>query len=181
MNCKLIGSEVRFWCGCTWCMEFIEPPILHNIKKFKSMTLLRKKLKAQSSPIILLESQLDNADSIKYLGLTIQSDLTWSKYIQNICSKARRLVGMLFCQFYYYAESSTIKTLYLTLIRPNLEYASIVWDPHLIKGHKVLENVQKFACRVCTKNWHTDYQSLLDGLYIPSMEARRKVMILCFI
>ena len=131
-----------------------------NIKKCKSMTLSRKKMKTQSQPIILLGSQLDFVESIKYLGLTIQCDLTWSNHIQNICSKARRLVGLLFRQFNHYAEPTTIKTLYLTLIRPNLEYASIVWDPYLVKDRKVLEDVQKFACRVCTKDWHTNYQMI---------------------
>ena len=115
----------------------------------------------------------------------IQCDLTLSNHIQNICSKARRLVGVLFRQFYHYAEPSTIKTLYLTLIRPNIEYVCTVWDvdPHLIKDRKVLEDVQKFACRVCTKNWHTDNQihTLLDGLHIPTLEARRKAMRLCFL
>ena len=131
-----------------------------NIKKCKSMTLSRKKMKTQSQPIILLGSQLDFVESIKYLGLTIQCDLTWSNHIQNICSKARRLVGLLFRQFNHYAEPTTIKTLYLTLIRPKLEYASIVWDPYLVKDRKVLEDVQKFACRVCTKDWHTNYQMI---------------------
>ena len=70
------------------------------------MTLSQKRMKTQSSPIILLESQLDIVDPIKYLGLTIQCDLTWSKYIQSICSKARRLVGLLFRQYYHYAEPS---------------------------------------------------------------------------
>ena len=116
----------------------------------------------------------------KYLGFMIQCDLTWSNHIRNVCSKARRLVGLLFCQFYHYAESATIKTLYLTLIRPNLEYASVVWDSYLIKDRKILEDVQKFACRVCTKDWHTDCQSLLDGVHIPSLEARRRAMRLCF-
>ena len=121
-------------CGCTWCLESVERSSLQYKtsdikKKCKSMTLSRKKLKTQPSPIILLGSQLDQVDSIKYLGLAIQCDLTWSKHIENICSKARRLVGLLFLQFYHYTEPSTIKTLYLTLIRPNLEYASVVWDP----------------------------------------------------
>ena len=133
-------------------------------------------MKTQSSPINLMGSQLDTVDSFKYLGLTIQCDLTWSNHIKNICSKARRLVELLFRQFYHYAEPSTIKTLYLTLIRPNLEYASIVWDPYLTKDRKALEDVQKFAGRVCTKNWHSDYHTLLGVLHIPTLEARRKAM-----
>ena len=51
--------------------------------------------------------------------------------------------------------------------------ASTVWDPHLIKDHKVLEDVQKLLVEVCTKTWHTDYHTFLDGLHIPTPEARR--------
>ena len=110
--------------------------------------------------MIVLGSQLDIVESIKYLELTIQCDLIWSNHIRNICSKARRLLGLLFHQFYHYAKPSTIKTLYPNLIRPNLEYASVVWDPYLIKDHKVLEDIQKFTCRVCTNDWHSDYSGV---------------------
>ena len=64
---------------------------------------------------------------------------------------------------------------------PNVEYAITFWDPHIIKDCKVLEDVQNFVCRVCTKKWHTDYHTLLDGLHIPTLEARRKAMRLCFL
>ena len=104
--------------------------------------------------MLLLGSLLERVDSFKYLGLKIKCDLTWTDHIKGICSKARRLVGLLFRQFYHYAEPSTIKTLYLTRIRPNLEYASTIWDPYLIKDRKLLEDVQKFACKICVKDWH---------------------------
>ena len=116
--------------------------------------------RTHSSSMIVLGSQLDIVESIKYLELTIQCDLIWSNHIRNICSKARRLLGLLFHQFYHYAKPSTIKTLYPNLIRPNLEYASVVWDPYLIKDHKVLEDIQKFTCRVCTNDWHSDYSGV---------------------
>ena len=61
-------------------------------------------------------------------------------------------------------------------LKTGCSFASIVWNPYLVKDRKV----QKFACRVCSKNWHTDYQCrLLDGLRIPSLELRR-AMRLCF-
>ena len=84
---------------------------------------------------------------------------------------------MLFRQFYHYAEPTTIKTLYLS--SHQAKYASIVWDPYLVNlriAKHALEDVQKFSCRVCTKDWHTDYQCLLDGLHIPSLELRRRAM-----
>ena len=66
------------------------------------------------------------------------------------------MVGMLFRQFYNCADTSTIQTLYLTLIRSHLEYANQVWDLYLVKDCKLklLENVQKFARKVCLKSWN---------------------------
>ena len=34
--------------------------------------------------------------------------------------------------------------------RPWVEYASSVWSPHLVKDIKCIDDVQKFALRVCT-------------------------------
>ena len=145
------------------------------------MVVSRKRLKAQPPALVLLSSPIDRVDSIDYLGLRIQCDLSWTDHIRNICSKARRLVGMLFRQFYHCAESSTIRTLYLTLIRPHLEYASDVWDPYLIKDCKLLEDVQKFDCKVCLKCWDTDYDEMLTELKIPRLDARRKALKLCIL
>ena len=35
-------------------------------------------------------TDLENVDSIKYLGETITSDLKWNSHIRNVCSKANR-------------------------------------------------------------------------------------------
>ena len=144
------------------------------------MILSCKRLKTPPSQISLLgRFQLERVDSFKYLGLLIKCDLTWTDHIKQICSKARRLVGLLFRQFYNYADLSTIRILYLTLIRPNLEYASEVWDPYLTRDQSLLENVQKFACKVCLKDWQKEYDELLDTLRIPRLETRQKALRLC--
>ena len=43
-------------------------------------------------------------------------------------------------------------------------------DPHFQK----LESVQKFALRLCTKQWNLDYESLLMICNILTLSARRK-------
>ena len=58
--------------------------------------------------------------------------------------------------------------LYLSCIRPHLEYACSVRDPYLTIERSLLEDVQKFACNVWCKNWHIDYESMLTHLNIPS-------------
>ena len=67
-----------------------------NTSKCKTMVLSRKRLKTQPMPILLLGSLLERVDSFKYLGLKIKYDLIWTDHIKGICSKARRLVGLLF-------------------------------------------------------------------------------------
>ena len=119
--------------------------------------LPQKKAKTIQPSVNLLGCDMERVDSIKYLGLTIRDHLYWSEHISKVCTKARRLFGMLFRHFYSCAETSTIRILYLTLIRPHLEYANQVWDPYLVKDCKMLGDVQKFACKVCLKNWNQTY------------------------
>ena len=65
------------------------------------------------------------------------------------------------------------KQLYPSLIRPHLEYACPVWDPHTLKDKELLEDVQKFAFRMATKQWDSGYQDLLDIMNVPSLADRR--------
>ena len=60
--------------------------------------------------------------------------------------------------------------LYLSLIRPHLEYACPVWDSHTMKDKVLLE---KFALRMATKQWDSGYQELLDIMNVPSLADRR--------
>ena len=41
-------------------------------------------------------SPLQQVDSVKYLGGVLTSDLTWSEHISKICSKVRKLIGLLY-------------------------------------------------------------------------------------
>ena len=122
---------------------------------------------------------LEIVDSVKYLGITISSDLSWTKHINIISSKARKLVGLLFRQFYRCADADTIRKIYIAIVRSHLEYASQIWDLHLLKDQQTLENIQKFACRVCLKQWDLSYPTLLRTLSIPTLAARRKQLKLC--
>ena len=49
----------------------------------------------------------------------------------------------------------------VTLVRPHLEYAAPVWDPHLVKDITKLENVQTFASQ------------------LPALQNRRLYLKLC--
>lgn len=101
------------------------------------------------------------------------SDLGWSPHINNLCAKARRLIGLLYRRFYKHANSSTLLQLYKSFIRPHLEYCAVVWDPHLAKDVEALEKVQRFALRMCLKNWSLDHDQLYQRSQVPHLSLRR--------
>ncbi len=110
-----------------------------NSSKCKWM-LVTRKWNTPCIPLYLGSTALEKVES---LGVLISLDLTWTPHVENICSKARKLVGLLYRQFYNNASSDTLITMYTTIVRPHLEYAAAVWDLHSHKNIDLLENVQK--------------------------------------
>jgi len=84
--------------------------------------------------------QLEKVDCFKYLGLMLSYDLSWSKNIASICSKAKGLLGLLYRCFYHHASPQALLQMNLTLVRPHIEYASSVWDTHLQKDKTSLQH-----------------------------------------
>ena len=116
---------------------------------------------------------LEKVQSYKYLGVSISSNLSWGNHVSNICSRAKKHLGMLYRRFYRDADSSTLRMLYTTSVRPLLEYAVPVWDPHLLKDIKAIESVQRFATKVCTKAWlGVDCNDRLSMLNLTTLKTK---------
>ena len=124
--------------------------------------------------------QSEKVQSYRYLGVLITADLTWSGHVASVCTKAGKHLGFLYRKFYNYAEPKTLKTLYVVIIRPHLEYAVPVWDPHLKKDIVALESVQRLATKICTKSWNSlSYNDRLNCLHLPTLESRGIHLKLC--
>ena len=63
--------------------------------------------------------------------------------------------------------------LYLSLVKPHLEYGAQVWHPYLSKDVNALEKVQKFGLRICSRQWTKCYEELLELFHLPSLKNRR--------
>ena len=88
----------------------------------------------------------------------------------------RKLIGMLYRQFYAWADTCTLLTVYTTCIRPHLEYASQLWDPYNKKYAELVESVQKCTCTMCLKYWDMDYQNMLHCLYLLPLSVRHRYL-----
>ena len=138
-----------------------------NPNKRKSLLISRKRPLTILPSVYVNRSVLESILSYRYLGVLISSDFSWSNHVKDISLKARKQTGLFYCCFYEHTSPATLSTLYMALIRPHLEYAVPVWDPHLCKDINALESVQRFATKICTKSWNTSYQYRLDKLHTP--------------
>lgn len=92
-------------------------------------------------------------ENSKYLGITINNKLNWTQHITNIKGKASRTLG--FLQRNLRGCKSNVKsTAYTTMVRPTLEYAGTVWDPHHQVHIRSLEGVQRRAARFVSGNFY---------------------------
>ena len=66
------------------------------------------------------------------LNIWVTDNLSWSKHIQSNTKKAMKLIGLDYWKFYQHSSTKTLKELHISFIRPHMEYATSVWDPHCI-------------------------------------------------
>ena len=145
-----------------------------NAIKCKYMVISRKQSPiVPPRPLELFNTPMQKVDCCKYLGLLITNNLTWSAHINSICSNARKILGLIYQRFYASSNQETLKQLYISLVRPHLEYACQIWDPHLAKDKKLMEDVQKFGCRVAAHQWDSCYHDLLELFELQTLEECR--------
>ena len=112
--------------------------------KCNMMQLTRKRIKKIHGSYTLEGTDLENVESIKYLGATITSDLRWNTHVSNVCTKANRTLGFMKRNLYSYPQEVK-NAAYKGLVCPVLDYGSSVWDPPGVVLQEKLESVQKSA------------------------------------
>ena len=98
-------------------------------------------------------------------------------HIENTIGKANRSLGFIRRNLYSCPENVKSQA-NLTLVRPCLEYALSVWDPHTQKHCHDIEGVQRRAARFVKNRYEREpgtVTSLLNDLHWPSLELRRKI------
>jgi len=69
---------------------------------------------------------LDRKDHVKYLGVIIDSGLTWKSHIENISLKISKTVGII-SRLRHFVPFNILLTLYRSLILPYLSYGVTIW------------------------------------------------------
>ena len=74
---------------------------------------------------------VEQVDNAKLLGVTISHDLSWNKHVENIVKKAGKRLYILYQLKRAEISQSDLVTVYLSVVRPVLEYACPVWHTNL--------------------------------------------------
>ena len=69
---------------------------------------------------------ISEKNHVKYLGIMIDSTLTWRAHIDNVSSKMSRAIGLLY-KIRPFVNIKLLRTLYYSLVYPYLIYAIEVW------------------------------------------------------
>ena len=118
---------------------------------------------------------LENKSCVKYLGVNIDSKLSWKRHIDITAQKAdsvRAFIGR-----NLQSSSRVVKAqCCTTLVRPIVEYASTIWDPHTTESISKLERIQRRCARTVFGIWDRDtcVTQLLEELKWNELGQRRK-------
>ena len=99
------------------------------------------------SSILPKHDHLIQSFSENDLGVTIDKNLNFREHISNKINIANRNVGIIFRTFTY-LDPEMFKNLYKSLVRPHLEYATVIWGPMYKKDKIAIENVQRRATKL---------------------------------
>ena len=93
--------------------------------------------------------QLEYVTHHKHLGILFSSKLGWSDYIEGIVKKAYKKLGLL-KKIKFTVSRDILSQMYISFIRPQLEYAVQVWSGCTKAEIEKLEKVQLHAARIVT-------------------------------
>ena len=124
-----------------WGMRF-------NFNKCEFLRLTKRKYPIFATYTIG-ECAVQEVTHIKYLGVTIDSQMTWNDHNKATVKKANATKSFLHRNISSCPTSQT-----KSLVRPVLEYASIVWAPYTASNITSIEKIQRYsAIFICN-----DYQ-----------------------
>ena len=120
-------------------------------------------------PFTIKGKELEVTEIEKDLGVSIQSDLLWSKQVFNCCSKANKLLGLLRRSTAEVESQRTRRTLYLSVVRSTLGYATQIRAPQSIELMRKVERVQRRATKFILRLPFFCPDSYQDRLARPSL------------
>ena len=134
-------AKIHAWAS-KWLVTF-------NPSKSESIILSRKTNKPLHPPLIMDQQVINEVTSHKHLGLIFSNDCNWHEHIDYIKSKAWSRINIM-RKLKFQLDRKSLETIYISFIRPLLEYVNVVWANCTQYESEELEKIHNEAARIVT-------------------------------
>ena len=166
-NLQVCLNEINNW--------YNENCLKINITKTNVMLISTRHSKNKGKLEVKLNGeQLKQVNSVRYLGVEVDSNLTWNVHVKYICRSIyfklhalRHLSSTL--------QTDLLNTLYKTTIQPCIDYACSVWGNCSLKNRELIRRLQRRAARIVMKEYDFSKSctDLMKKLKWQSFDTRR--------
>lgn len=158
-----------------------------NVDKCAIMTFTKRTSTAIAYDYKIDDQVLVKKESMRDLGVIYDKKLSFSTHIDKICKKGRQMCGFIIRNSKHFKDHKTEVTLYKSLARSHLEYASEIWSSaaecHLQNTEKVQHNFIRYLARKYfgETTYHIDYKHYEKLLKIEPVHQRRLIKDVSFV
>jgi len=118
----------------SWCQQY---KLYLNTDKCNILHFSREKYPSQRFVSYTLDgATITAASTQRYLGIIVNSDLSWTDHLNHVCLKTYRSLYLIRQTLSTSSPVSLKKRLYISLVHSHLSYRSQLWQPHLIRHHQ---------------------------------------------
>jgi hypothetical protein len=167
---SMLQQDIDRFCqwSRTWLMNFNKSKcVVMHVGRRSKKSSQDYFMDSPDGPHKLAETQLE-----KDLGIYISHDLKWKHQIEAAAARGNRMLGM-FKKTFVHRGAKFWRAIYVTYIRPHLEYAIQAWCPYQQGDIAVLEKVQHRATKVIKSLSNLPYEERLRRLNLTTLEERR--------
>lgn len=168
-------------CLAEWCSK---NDLALNLEKCCCITFARITAPIMSTYSINMVP-VKRVGMVRDLGVTFDSEFTFSTHIDQIVAKAYRVLGFVNRSSRTFSVN-TLRVLYCSIVRSVLEYSAIIWSPYYHVHIDRIEGVQRKFLRICAfrlglQRSDCSCQDVGDYLSLQSLQSRRMAADLCFL
>ena len=153
-----------------------------NIKKTKYVIFgLKSQIKEiRHHNLHINNHYLDRVNSYKYLGVTLDSCLTYSRHMENCLNMSSHKVFLLSKIRKYITRDAALR-IYKTMILPIMEYGDVLYDGCIQRLTSKFQTMQNRCLRICNyEPYHVPVIFLHEIAQMSRLDLPRKMHLLLF-
>ena len=122
------------------------------------MLVGKKRTKLTNFRLYIDRYPIEFKNSIKYLGIHLDRELSWKNHIDYLAKKLSKVCGMIY-KLRHYVPLSTLRIVYYSMFHSHIQYSLLNWG-RAAKSHfhklSILQNKILRACLFCSRRYETN-------------------------